>query len=209
MRRAEAKEDGCKGVGWRVALVLSGLVLLALKEWGAATSLVAVWVTLSQLEETREQNRLLIRPHLIIMTFTERCKHDPTLIQVEVELQNNGLGPAIIDRFLLLCGDTETLVTTPNEFRQALAQHFPQDYVSDDFLYACRRGMSLKAGHTLKVGIVYFHLERPAEADQPRSPSHDLRERLGDIGILIEYSDMRGEAQTPYNTREHGYGLPT
>lgn len=63
-----------------------------------AIALLAIYLTMKQIEMSREHNRLSVRPHL---TF-ESCTNNVEGLIMGVMLKNNGIGPAIIKNYKLI-----------------------------------------------------------------------------------------------------------
>lgn len=88
-------------------------------------ALCAVFVAVYQATATRRHSRLSVRPHLAI--FVTR-RHDPKSGELEINLINNGLGPAFIKSYDVLVDGSRVDTHAPGKSDAALKEVYKGPY---------------------------------------------------------------------------------
>lgn len=147
-------------------------------------AMCALGLTVWQTRVTREHNRLSVKPHL----NTERViTHNPTTLIVN--LANNGLGPAIIDKFgfclrdgspLPYLGDSSLLHTMALFFTE-----YPEDEL-DIVTFHMRENYAIAAGEKKELLKIVFKCESP--------PLEDLIDKqLKKVRLVVKYKSIYKE----------------
>lgn len=127
-----------------------------------------------------------VKPYLSISTYKDPPKYTATL-------ENNGLGPAIFDSFKIYL-DGDELVDDENQNTvEAAALRLNLSIAS----HSC---ISFVSGYAFMASdkVDFFEISLNENTFVTREHLKDQFERLD---VVIEYSDIFGNAQKPYDTR--------
>ena len=147
-------------------------------------ALCAIGLTIWQLNIQREHNKISVKPHLFRMSKRDKVHG---VARLQVDLINNGLGPAYIDKFQVFyksqsC-EPEAVIS---EMLGALAVDSSITILGDDYALAQKESVTL-------MSVVF-----PAKAKDDISA---VSERIDKLDLLIEYSSAY-EKMEPLDTRD-------
>jgi hypothetical protein len=144
----------------------------------------ALVFTAYQVTSQRRHNVLSVRPH--ITTFTHRNK-DATFARLDVQLLNNGLGPAFVHKFqVYLSGQPCEANAALNQVLGGLARNSTTTILGDDY--------AMPPNETRTILSVRFPIGGAEDVDA-------VEEKLNKLDLEVDYSSAYGESFT-YDTRE-------
>lgn len=160
-----------------LSLLVSGLVLCQNKK---ATKLANETAVMS------------VKPHLCLSTDTNDKER-----RFRVIIENNGVGPVIIEAFKVLLDDKEVIKGDDNKnpLKAAISNLDIEIADSYDWLIYTK-GHSISASKS--QDILNFQLKQ----DSSQEMSH-VFEELNKVDFVIEYNDLYGNAQITYDTRNN------
>jgi hypothetical protein len=157
--------------------------------WEAIVASVALFIALWEAITSRRHNRLSVRPSLAFYRDTDIEKFTCRLV-----VGNNGVGPARLLRFTLLCDGAPLPDSRGPTVRDLLATMFPE------VTHRCKVGYA-NNGHILAVNenfnIILLTLKGVTEQEAER-----LLERMNRIDCIVGYESFYGEKQTAQLSRE-------
>jgi len=153
---------GCEDVDWQAITGISSTVI----------ALCALVFSLWQGAQTKKHNRLSVRPHLTTWIHRNSDKGFYT-----VELINNGIGPAVIEDFVLKVDGKKISGDGTEPIEKALKILFPNlSYHSNHSYLATNYSMAPKE-RCVVVSVQFFGPQLPS----PESVEHALNR--GDLEI--------------------------
>lgn len=159
--------------------VIMGVVRLI--EWfGKYTAeiiaLCALAFTAYQIIVQRRHNVLSVKPH--ITTFTNRNKNK-NIAQLQVQIMNNGLGPAFIDKFqVYLSGQACEPKAAINSILKGMRVNTTITSLSDQY--------AMSSGEVRNLLAVIF----PCSTDEDMEK---MEQKLDKLDLEIQYSSAYGE----------------
>jgi hypothetical protein len=160
-----------------LSLVVSGLV------W---------WQSRKDAELAKETAVMSVKPHLCLSTDTNDKER-----RFRVIIENNGVGPVIIEAFKVLLDDKEVITGDDNKnpLKTAISKLDIEIADSYDWLIYTK-------GHSISVSKSQdiFNFQLKQDSSQEMS---NVFEELNRVDLVIEYSDLYGNAQITYDTRNN------
>lgn len=154
-------------------------------------ALTAAAVVALQAWLTREHNRLSVRPHLQTHIETHTNYQEPAFYY-SVELRNNGLGPAILNKWSVFVDGVEQPLPTGKDADSLIKGLIP------NFLSLRTRFFGpdevMRANDSETILALKLPLMNTAELK-------DLDKQLSRLGLVVEYTSMYGEKRKPLDTR--------
>ncbi|MDX3775788.1 hypothetical protein QE250_16875 [Chromatiaceae bacterium AAb-1] len=144
-------------------------------------ALCALGLTIWQTRVTRKHNRLSVKPYL----NTERLiKHNPTILTVN--LVNNGLGPATIDKFEFCLRDGSPLPDSGDvSLLHTMESYFPE-HAAHIMTFYMRPNYAIVAGEKKVLLEMVFKCESP--------PSEDFIDaQLKKVRLIVKYKSIYKE----------------
>lgn len=158
-------------------------------------SLCALSFTAYQAYLQRAHNRLSVSPSLAIFSEESKDPEYPGAVRVRLLLQNNGLGPALLDSLSLIVGEKKTRLRDHNHFRRVVRESLGRLYCTDRWFAAYGGGHAINAGDAVLIADVAIFLDPPVSGSEVQA--------LFDwMGLEVEYRCMYGK-RGRYNTHEH------
>lgn len=146
----------------------------------AVIALCALGLTIWQARITRKHNMLSVTPHLTTWSHTDKANH-----VYEIELLNNGIGPAFIENFEIQVDGQPIVGEGYEPIEKALKVLFPHyEYTSHQSFVAC--GYSMAATEVRSLVAIQF---RGGSVPKPEEVDHAAKR----VRLLIEYSSIYGE----------------
>lgn len=153
----------------------------------------ALVATLVNDRANRVHNRLSVRPKLSVTTETRHLTVDGKLtLHVSAVLRNTGLGPAIIQHYLLLRDREPEKVESVKGLRDFLERLPLGTAIGNDIHFTHLRPKHVLASDE-RVTIGSFSLP---------DPPLDIETTIERIGLLVEYSSLYGDVDV-YDSRMH------
>jgi hypothetical protein len=159
-------------------------------------SICALFLTINQSLATRKHNRLTVRPHLTSFVDHRPDPERQGITTIKVTLSNNGLGPAIIQKFELLLDGVPIEHSEPGDLFPTVEKVLPVRLLSDECHFAVlRQNYVMGKDTTLPVATVSYV---PTIHDDPAA----LRTALKRFHIRVAYESGYGESFV-YDSRNH------
>ena len=108
---------------------------------GVITAIVAIFISVYALTHQREHDRISVAPRLAHQADSKADEKGKSLINWIVE--NQGLGPAIIDEFCIIIDGHEFKTPTADTIKDS----FPGNYIAEVKTHIYRKGDLLAAGN--------------------------------------------------------------
>ncbi|MBT9515535.1 MAG: hypothetical protein IV112_02510 [Methyloversatilis discipulorum] len=188
-----------------MASYLEAAGAIALPLWNAAfawitgpevvISLCALSFTAYQAHLQRAHNRLSVSPSLAVFSEESADPEYPGAVRVRLLLQNNGLGPAVLDSLALIIGAKKIRLRDHNHFRRVVKEALGRLYCTDRWLATYGGGHAIKAGDAVLLADFTLSLDPPVSGGEVQA--------LFDwMGLEVHYRCMYGK-RGRYNTHEH------
>lgn len=177
------------------ALPLWNLARDWLRSPGVVLSLCALAFTAYQAYLQRSHNRLSVSPSLAVFSEESIDSDYPGGVRVRLLLQNNGLGPALLDSISLIVEKKKIRLRDHNHFRRVIRESLGRLYCTDRWLATYGGGHAIKAGNAVLIADVTVSLDPPAS-------SGEIQALFDWIGLEVNYRCMYGR-RGRYNTHEH------
>lgn len=151
--------------------------------WEGITAFCALFLTIVELRANRKHNKLSVRPHLGTFAF-----HDTNdgILEYTYILKNDGLGPAIVNRFSVFFSNKllveNDVLETQEKVGQKISDHFAAKY----YVGAYTKGAVVSAGESFTLLNIRMEL---LSSDQ----IGHLRNFLDNFDLEIEYSSFYGD----------------
>jgi hypothetical protein len=137
-------------------------------------------------ELAKETAVMSVKPYLSIATYRDPPKYTATL-------ENNGLGPAVIDSFKVYFDGNELIDDENHNSVDVAAKCLKLTIASG----SC---VSFASGYAFKAPNKVDFFEITLNENNPPTPEY-IKAELARIDIVIEYSDIFGNSQEPHDTR--------
>ncbi len=150
---------------------------------------VAVLVWLQSRKDAKlakETAVMSVKPYLSIATDRDPPKYIATL-------ENNGLGPAIIDSFDVYL-DGDLVIDDDNHNSVEVAAQKVDLKIATQCCVSFASGYAFKASNEIEFFEIVLNENNPPTSDH-------IKAELARIDIVIGYSDIFGNVQNPYDTR--------
>lgn len=159
-------------------------------------SICALFLTISQSMATRRHNRLSVTPHLTSFADHKRDPEDSGLQVITFILSNNGLGPAIIDRYELLQDGKAIDDLSPSNLVKIATKALPATILEDSCYFSIlRKGYVLAKDEAVTVAKIKY---APTIHDDPKK----LDEALQRFQIRVTFESIYRESFS-YDSRDH------
>ena len=162
-------------------------------------SFAALYLAITQGAETRESNRVAVRPHLDVSYIGAKGISDPLGFKVD----NGGLGPAVIDEMIVYVDGVEANKAKDKMWFSALEMAgWPKEKVNEFNSVYLPKGSILRSEREL-----YLLKLLPASGPGKRELSFEEWEMLRRIEIKLKYSSFQDEKcsihYTPINEQPY------
>jgi hypothetical protein len=135
----------------------------------------------------KETAVMSVKPYLSIVTYKNPPKYTVTL-------ENNGLGPAVIDSFKVYFDGNELIDDENHNSVNVAANRLELTIVSG----SC---VSFASGYAFKASNKVDFFEITLNENNLPTPKY-IKDELARINIVLEYSDIFGNSQEPHDTRD-------
>jgi hypothetical protein len=169
--------------------------LMALVDFAASNSiaLLSLLVAVFVWRQSRADAKLAkatavmnVKPYLSIATDRDPPRYIATL-------ENNGLGPAIIDSFDVYL-DGDLVIDDDNHNSVEVAAQKVDLKIATQCCVSFASGYAFKASNEIEFFEIVLNENNPPTSDH-------IKAELARIDIVIGYSDIFGNVQKPYDTR--------
>lgn len=116
----------------------------------AVIAFCALGLTFQQGLATRKHNRQSVRPHLVAKTDF-RADGNSVIFKASATLVNAGVGPAVIQSFVVLFGDEEHSVKTPGELLSLFESVLGHRATVQWHFFVPMKGHAMKAGEEVTI----------------------------------------------------------
>jgi len=159
-------------------------------------SICALFLTINQSMATRRHNRLSVTPHLTSFTDHKRDSENSDLRVITFTLTNNGLGPAIIDRYELLQDRKVIDDLSPDNLVKIATKVLPIAILADCCYFSVlRKGYVLAKDEVITVAKIKY---APTIHDDPKK----LDEALQSFHIRVTFESIYRKSFS-YDSRDH------
>ncbi len=167
-----------------------------IREYSATIiAICALLLTVIQAYISRKHNRLSVKPSLTVSTYAEYDA--PNRYVCVIELINAGLGPAIVDDYIIVYDGKEYYFTNHEEFFSLIYDDvFPDNCIyKDDYFYLFRYGSVIPAGESQEILEISFHFKDDDELKV-------IQEKIKKFSLKIKHHSIYDQKFT-YDTSKH------
>ncbi len=154
-------------------------------------ALCALLFTAYQAHATRHHNRLSVKPHLC--TFVNRSQN-PGVGILAISLQNNGLGPALINDYKIYLDGKHLEIKNSKEFEKILEDMIGK-YKFNHFVTVFGDDYAMPAKERKDILAVQFKIDGEKCFDE-------IEEKLNHFDVVVSYKSMYGEPGS-YDSRKN------
>lgn len=168
--------------------MIEALLIFLRDNASVVIALCALYITLKQLDVSREHNKMSVRPHLITATESDESEGI-----YKVVLKNNGLGPAQFKKVSLFLDGKVFEINGERKIKDMLSKMFDKHHYSSK---QTDLGNSYVMSPNEEILLLSFNLI------EPKSERKNALEIFNRANIAIEYESFYGD-RFKFNTKEN------